>query len=96
MGQFTFRAAADSIDISGTVRDSTRVFGQNVDIDGTIEGDLIVFAAILNIEDGAHITGDVFGSAAHFNLRGQVDGNVRLTTGESTIDGEIIFALVVV
>jgi cytoskeletal protein CcmA (bactofilin family) len=82
-------AAATSIDISGTVRDSARVFGQNVDIDGTIEGDLLVFAAMLNLTEGAHITGDVFGSAAHFNFSGQVDGEVRLTTGESTINGRV-------
>jgi cytoskeletal protein CcmA (bactofilin family) len=82
-------AAANSIDISGTVRDSARVFGQNVDIDGTIEGDLVVFAAMLNLKEGSHITGDVFGSAAHFNFAGQVDGEIRLTTGESTIDGRV-------
>lgn len=80
-------AGANSIHISGTVRDSTRLFAQTVDISGTIEGDLLIFAANLTLKEGAHITGDVFGSVAHFTHMGRVDGNIRLTTGESRIEG---------
>ncbi len=82
-------AGANSIDVTGTVRDSTRLFGQTVDISGTIEGDLLIFAAALTIKDTAHITGDIFGSAAHFTHLGRVDGTVRLTTGESRIEGVV-------
>ncbi len=82
-------AGANAIDVTGTVRDSTRLFAQTVDISGTIEGDLLVFAATLNVKDGAHITGDVFGSAAHFIHMGRVDGDIRLTTGESRIEGSV-------
>jgi len=80
-------AGANSIDVTGTVRDSTRLFAQTVDISGTIEGDLLIFAATLRLKEGAHITGDIFGSAAHFTHMGRVDGNIRLTTGESRIEG---------
>ncbi len=82
-------AAANSIDISGTVRDSTRLFGQTVDISGTIEGDLLIFAATLTLKEDAHITGDVFGSVAHFIHMGRVDGKITLTTGESRIEGSV-------
>jgi len=82
-------AGANSIDVSGTIRDSTRLFAQTIDIGGTIEGDLLVFAASLTIKENAHITGDIFGSVAHFNHLGRVDGNIRLTTGESTIEGSV-------
>ena len=82
-------AGANSIDVSGTVRDSTRLFAQTVDISGTIEGDLLIFAATLTLKEGAHITGDIFGSVAHFIHMGRVDGNIRLTTGESRIEGSV-------
>lgn len=80
-------AGANSIDITGTVRDSTRLFAKTIDISGTIEGDLLIFAGTLTLKEGAHITGDIFGSVAHFNHMGRVDGNIRLTTGESRIEG---------
>ena len=82
-------AGARSIDVSGTIHDSTRLFAETVDISGTIEGDLLIFAATLTLKEGAHITGDVFGSAAHFIHMGRVDGNIRLTTGESRIEGSV-------
>jgi cytoskeletal protein CcmA (bactofilin family) len=82
-------AGANSIDVSGTIRDSTRLFAQTVDVSGTIEGDLVVFAATLTLKEDAHITGDIFGSAAHFIHMGRVDGNIRLTTGESRIEGSV-------
>jgi cytoskeletal protein CcmA (bactofilin family) len=82
-------AGANSIDISGTVRDSTRLFGQTIEISGTIEGDLLIFGATLTLKEGAHITGDIFGSVAHFTHMGRVDGNIRLTTGESRIEGSV-------
>jgi cytoskeletal protein CcmA (bactofilin family) len=82
-------AGANSIDVSGTVRDSTRLFGQTIDISGTIEGDLVIFAATLTLKEDAHITGDVYGKAAHFTHMGRVDGNIRLTTGESRIEGAV-------
>ena len=82
-------AGANSIDISGTIRDSTRLFAQTVDIDGTIEGDLLIFAATLTLKENAHITGDIFGSTAQFTHMGRVDGTVRLTTGESRIEGHV-------
>ena len=82
-------AGANSIDITGVVRDSTRLFGQTVDISGTIEGDLLIFAATLTLKENAHITGDVFGSAAHFTHMGRVDGSIRLTTGESRIEDHV-------
>jgi len=82
-------AGANSIDISGTVRDSTRLFAQTVDISGTIEGDLLIFAFTLTLKEGSHITGDVFGSTAHFTHMGRVDGEIRLTTGESKIEGSV-------
>ncbi len=82
-------AGARSIDISGTVRDSTRLFGETVDISGTIEGDLLIFAATLMLKEGAHITGDVFGSVAHFVHLGRVDGSIQLTTGEARIEGSV-------
>jgi cytoskeletal protein CcmA (bactofilin family) len=75
--------------LTGTARDSVRVFASSAIIGGVIEGDLVAFTGHLTVEEGARITGNLIACSGSVTIAGTVDGKLSLTGGEVEIDGTV-------
>ncbi len=80
---------AGQIDISGNVSDTIRIFGSTANISGRVDGDVVFMGAMLNIQQSAHITGNVVSCGGVLSNQGTVDGDLTFTGGEANLDGTI-------
>jgi len=82
--------AGDKITINQEIGDDIRVAGSTVIIKADVQGDIIAFAETLIIDKDVTISGDIIAFVSKFQLDGQVNGNIKIASVDSTITGTVL------
>lgn len=91
-------AAAGTLNVNGNVGHNARVAGATVNYNGNVGDDLLVFGGTVIINEKSVVNGDLIVAAGMLDLRGTVNGNVRMLgagtlnlygTVKGSIDGNV-------
>jgi cytoskeletal protein CcmA (bactofilin family) len=88
--QGSVNSASQNAGIRGIVGNSARIFAQNAVIDGQIGNNLMVFASDIQIGKSCRVArfAGLFGGQV--SVAGQIDGNLRIRSGDVIISGIIL------
>ena len=83
-------AAAWTVDLRGSIGDSTRTVGDRVTVDASIDGDLIAGGNRLQLLESAVIRGGLVATASSLEIDGTVEEDLRAAAGEIILQGAVL------